>query len=92
MKRNSVWKSLGGSAYALLLPAVLVYLVFSIYPLIDVVGLSFHKWNGLTATKEYVGAANYTGIFQNDPVFWVAFKNTVIWTIISVVVPPILVT
>jgi raffinose/stachyose/melibiose transport system permease protein len=78
------------AAYALVLPAVLVYTIFSVYPLIDVFGLSFQKWNGLTDTKEYVGFANYLGIFTNDPVFWVAFKNTIIWTVISVLIPPAL--
>ncbi len=78
------------AAYALVLPAVLAYTIFSVYPLIDVFGLSFQKWNGLTDTKEYVGFANYLGIFNNDPVFWVAFKNTIIWTVISVLIPPAL--
>ena len=86
-------KLLSGSktqAALLLGPAVIIYAVFALYPMADVVGLSFHKWNGLDANKEFVGVVNYVDIFTKDPVFWGAFRNTVIWTIMSVVFPPII--
>ena len=76
------------NAYAFIIPAALIYLVFSIYPLIDVFSLSFMKWNGLTANKEFVGFANYAGILNDDPVFWGAFRNTLLWTVLSVTIPP----
>ena len=75
-------------AVLLLGPALLVYLVFAIYPMIDVVLLSFQKWNGLDPQKQFVGVANYVDIFTKDPVFWGAFRNTVIWTVLSVIFPP----
>lgn len=79
------------SQAALLLgPALVIYAVFAIWPMIDVVILSFQKWNGLDPTREWVGTANYTDIFTKDPVFWVAFKNTVIWTVLSVIFPPLI--
>ena len=62
----------------------------AVYPMIDVVGLSFHKWNGLDPARQFVGTANYVDIFTKDPVFWVAFRNTVIWTTLSVIFPPII--
>ncbi len=77
------------NAYAFIIPATLVYLTFSLYPLIDVISLSFMKWNGLTESKEFVGFANYASIFKDDPVFWGAFKNTLIWTVLSVSIPPL---
>lgn len=77
-------------AALLLAPALIIYAVFALYPMVDVVGLSFHKWNGLDANKEFVGVANYADIFTKDPVFWGAFRNTVIWTLMSVVFPPII--
>ncbi len=77
------------NAYAFIIPATLVYLAFSLYPLIDVISLSFMKWNGLTENKEFVGLVNYAAIFKDDPVFWGAFKNTLIWTVLSVSIPPL---
>ena len=35
----------------LLAPAVLVYALFAFYPMLDVIQLSFMKWNGLNADK-----------------------------------------
>ncbi|MGO7733609.1 carbohydrate ABC transporter permease, partial [Rhizobium johnstonii] len=30
----------------------------------------------------------YQAIFTRDPLFWVAFRNTVIWTLMSLIFPP----
>jgi raffinose/stachyose/melibiose transport system permease protein len=73
----------------LLAPALIVYGVFAFYPILDVVRLSFLKWNGLTPTPDFAGFDNYRAIFTNDPVFWTAFRNTVVWTALSLVVPPL---
>lgn len=75
-------------ALILLVPALAIYAVFALYPMLNVVFLSFQKWNGLDANRQFVGLANYSAIFTRDPVFWVAFRNTVIWTLMSLVFPP----
>ena len=62
----------------LLAPAVIVYGIFAFYPMIDVVKLSFMKWNGLTTTMDFVGLENFRQIFTIDTVFWGAFRNTLI--------------
>lgn len=72
----------------LLAPALAVYALFALYPTLDVVALSFMKWNGLTATKQVVGIDNYVQVFTRDPVFWPAVRNTVLWTVLSVIFPP----
>jgi raffinose/stachyose/melibiose transport system permease protein len=56
--------------------------------MLDVVWLSFWKWNGLTTTKQFVGLANYVQVFARDPVFWQAVRNTVLWTVMSVIFAP----
>ncbi len=75
-------------AFVLLAPAFLIYATFALYPMIDVIGLSFHRWNGLDPERRFVGLANYRAIFTRDPVFWRAFHNTVLWTVLSIVFPP----
>ncbi|MGG7581100.1 carbohydrate ABC transporter permease [Rhizobium sp. Nf11,1] len=75
-------------ALILLVPALAIYAVFALYPMINVVILSFQKWNGLDPNRQFVGIANYSAIFTRDPVFWVAFRNTVIWTVMSLLFPP----
>ncbi|NNU37749.1 sugar ABC transporter permease [Rhizobium sophorae] len=75
-------------ALILLVPALAIYAVFALYPMVNVVILSFQKWNGLDPQRQFVGLANYSAIFTKDPVFWVAFRNTVIWTSMSLIFPP----
>jgi raffinose/stachyose/melibiose transport system permease protein len=77
-------------AVVLLAPALLIYCVFAVYPLIDVFVLSFQKWNGLDPERTFAGLGNYEFILTKDPVFWVAFNNTVIWTLMCLVFPPLI--
>jgi raffinose/stachyose/melibiose transport system permease protein len=73
--------------YILLAPALIVYLLFAVYPMIDVIRMSFSSWNGLNPQAKFVGVANYRAILTQDPVFWGAFRNTLIWTTMAVIVP-----
>ena len=72
----------------LLGPALIVYGLFALYPMLNVVALSFMKWNGLQATTQFVGLDNYIQVFTLDPVFWGAVRNTILWMVMSVVFPP----
>ena len=66
---------------AFLLPAILITVIFVIYPVFDTVGLSFRKWNGMFgAAKQWVGIENYQKIFS-DKLFWNAMLNSVYFMI-----------
>jgi raffinose/stachyose/melibiose transport system permease protein len=84
----SFWKSGRGQGFMLLAPALAVYCLFAVYPMVNVVVLSFLRWNGLTTTSQFVGLDNYVQVFTQDPVFWTAARNTVLWTAMSVIFPP----
>ncbi|QCJ00293.1 carbohydrate ABC transporter permease [Agrobacterium larrymoorei] len=75
-------------AAILLVPALVIYAIFALYPMLNVVVLSFQKWDGLSPDRQFVGLANYVAIFTRDPVFWMAFSNTVLWTVMSLIFPP----
>ncbi|MFT6986412.1 MAG: multiple sugar transport system permease protein [Psychromonas sp.] len=65
------------SPYGFLLPFLIIFSVFGIFPLLFSVFLSFHQWNpveGLGA-MHYVGSENYY-IALTDPWLWRALKNT----------------
>lgn len=47
------------SHYLFILPALLIYLVFVMYPLFQTVQISFTDWDGLSAEREGVGLENY---------------------------------
>jgi raffinose/stachyose/melibiose transport system permease protein len=86
----SVRLSTPAQGLLLLAPALAVYAVFAVYPMIEVVAMSFMKWNGLTPTERFVGFDNYVQVFTQDPVFWGAVQNTILWTILSVAFPPLI--
>lgn len=56
-----------------LAPALLVYLLFAVFPILQSVYLSFMDWDGLTAMR-FIGLGNYIEALQN-PTFWNSFKN-----------------
>lgn len=74
----------------LLGPALLIYGLFAVYPALNSFHLSVMKWDGLSPHTTFVGLANYREIFTEDPVFWVALGNSVIWMLLSVTLPPLL--
>ena len=68
--------------YLMLLPFVVLFLSFTIYPVIRSFVLSFHQTAG-PGVERFVGLANYQFIFT-DRVFWLAIVNTVGFAIGSV--------
>lgn len=71
------------------LPAVLLLIIFVVYPLITGIQISFTNWNGYSASFKYVGLANYEKLFT-DKMFWTAFKNTLIYGIGSTAIQTLL--
>lgn len=57
-----------------LAPALAIYSLFVVVPLIQAFVLSLYRWRGVSAHKTYVGAQNF-GNLWNDEVFWKALKN-----------------
>lgn len=49
-------------------PAIVLFTIFYIVPVVAGVVLSFFRWSGLDSPR-YVGAKNYAGLFFEDPVF-----------------------
>lgn len=76
------------SSAPFMLPALALYGIFLLYPIVSAIFLSFFKWNGFATTpRTFVGFANYVAIFTQDPVFLTALKNSAIWVVGAVVVP-----
>lgn len=65
------------SPYLLLLPAIVFYTLFMIFPLLDNIRISFTNWDGFSKAYEYIGLKNYIQVL-NDPKiyksFWLTFK------------------
>lgn len=79
------------TAYAFILPQLIVFGLFLVYPIVEGFRLSLYR---TTYTREfYVGLENYVSLLS-DPLFWKAVKNTlfmVFWTTIFTVLPGFLI-
>ncbi|CAN1645266.1 UgpA ABC-type sugar transport systems, permease components [Candidatus Nanopelagicaceae bacterium] len=76
-------------AYALIAPAFLLFLIFSAYPLIWSLYISFTSWDGLNPVKEYIGFDNY-GLLFGDHEFIVSIKVTLIYVFFVTILSSIL--
>ncbi|WP_416147498.1 carbohydrate ABC transporter permease [Salipaludibacillus sp. HK11] len=64
-----------------LLPFLIAYLLFTIYPIFKGMQMSFYNWT-LIEQQEFVGLDQYTALFT-DPNFWEAFRNTALFVLLS---------
>ena len=76
-------------AVLFIVPGLLVYLAFMIYPFLNTIYLSFTNWDGITANKDWVGLSNYVRIFGEEAALK-AFINNVIWVILGTISPVVL--
>ncbi|MDT0124984.1 sugar ABC transporter permease [Paenibacillus sp. RRE4] len=71
------WRDYGW-AYLFILAPVLLFLVFTLYPVLTALVMSFQKYNIMNST--WVGLDNYERLVK-DETFWKSIKNTVIFTL-----------
>lgn len=70
--------------FLFILPATIIFLAFWVYPVFKGFQISFYKWSiNPRLPSTFVGLANYQRAFR-DPVFWLALRNTVLYTAITV--------
>ena len=71
-------KNYNNMAYLFVLPFVIVFLIFSVYPVFRTLQLSFANYKGF-GDIDYIGFKNYIRVLQ-DKYFWTALLNTIkIW-------------
>ncbi len=72
------------AAYIFVAPAVILLIAFLVVPMIYTVYFSGFKYQIMRPDAiDFIGLQNYTKLFQ-DKNFWLAFKNTVYFTVIVV--------
>ena len=68
----------------LLLPGVLVFARFTIYPIVKLLYMSFLEWNRDNMFEHsFAGLSNYAAVLS-DATFRTAFANTLIYTLVTV--------
>lgn len=69
--------------YLFLLPTLTLLSAFTIYPVIASIWFSFLDWNGFERAGNFIGLGNYRELIA-DPLFWNAFKNTIVFLLLAV--------
>ncbi|HHW00286.1 MAG TPA: sugar ABC transporter permease [Clostridiaceae bacterium] len=64
-----------------LLPVLILFIAFFVYPVIYLVIMSFNKWSGFDAPV-FTGLTNYIKIFT-DKVFIRSITNNIIWALVA---------
>ncbi|MBI1258182.1 MAG: ABC transporter permease subunit [Chloroflexi bacterium] len=71
------------AGYLFLAPFLIFFLVFVVRAVVQAVNMSFYDWQILKPVHPYVGLANYAELL-GDYVWWIAVKNTIIFTVLTV--------
>lgn len=79
MKKNKGENTV--EAYLFLLPALILFALFNIIPIIYSFYLSFVKWDGFSIEKKFVGFKNYIDLFKNVE-FYNSLYVTILYTIL----------
>jgi raffinose/stachyose/melibiose transport system permease protein len=66
-----------------ILPALLFFALFVLYPIVYILRASLLDWNGLSAGT-WVGLENYRRLFTSDPIFIKALRNAVLWSVLTI--------
>ena len=82
-KKGHFWTTESRLAYTFLVPATIFLLAFMIYPIFNVIVMSFFKTNRISQFVEFVGLGNYTALFRKEEFLEIVFRS-VYWTVIAV--------
>ena len=68
-------------------PALLLFTLYVLYPIVSSFTLSFYEWDGL-GDRTWVGFDNYIQLFDSES-FWTALTNNVLWMLLFMLAPPL---
>ncbi len=80
-RRPTKWVTIG----LFLVPALALYLLFVILPIVQAAYYSLFKWNGLTPLTEFIGLKNYATALASDA-FATAVGNNVLVIVLSLTI------
>jgi ABC-type sugar transport system permease subunit len=75
--------------YFYVAPAIIFLILFTIWPILRSVYLSFFNTDSVFSFMDFVGVKHYLEMFHNE-VFWEVAKNTVVYGVLQVVLTTVL--
>jgi raffinose/stachyose/melibiose transport system permease protein len=73
------------TALLFVLPALLVYCFYFVYPIPASAYYSLFRWNGISPHKQFLGFGNWTRLAQ-DALFWKSLANNLVLVVASIVI------
>ncbi|MBA3528446.1 MAG: sugar ABC transporter permease, partial [Propionibacteriaceae bacterium] len=71
------------AGFLFIAPSLLHFLVFTVYLLVMALVMSTWVWDLITP-HEYRGLYNYKTLLFEDPIFRIAFKNSLLWALMTI--------
>lgn len=71
------------------MPAVVLFVIFVIYPFLDGVRISLTNWNGYSQEYSYIGFSNYKSLLKDENVI-IALKNTFLYGVGSTIIQQVI--
>ncbi len=75
--------------FSFLFVPVLLLLMFVLYPLFELIRLSFTDWNGMDAKQVYIGFDNYMKMFTDSSDVWLSLRNNGFYFLFHLIMIPL---
>ena len=72
--------------YCFIFPALVLFVVFSLYPFFKIFQLSVTDWDGISPAMQFVGVENFKDLLTDNPIFWASMKNALVVTVLALLV------
>ena len=82
-------KERAGFILACILPAIILFLTFLIYPTIELFRMSMYRWGGFSKNKQFVGFDNFVTLWKDEN-FSRTIQNTILLIVIVTIVTVVL--
>lgn len=86
IKRGNANRKKNRIFFAMTIPAIILYTVFFVYPVISGVYYSMTDWDGISIQYSFIGLDNFTALFQDDRfknAVWFNIRYTLILTVVG---------
>jgi ABC-type sugar transport system permease subunit len=71
--------------YGIVTPKVFLLATVMLLPFFGAIFISLHQWSLTASTQQFIGLQNYFRLF-NDPIFWIALRNTTVYSVALIVI------
>jgi len=72
-----------------LIVPVLLLILFVIYPMVDLLRMSFTDWDGVSLEQNYIGIQNYIDMVLRSPDLWLSLRNNMVYFFTHLLFMPI---